>query len=140
MTPWERELLVQQNALSPMKLLEGRWIGEGEAHEQSIISQLSIQFVLNHTLVEVREKTGAHEDICFYRFVPGSGYMVTHLMPGAIREHPVELLPTGGLEWVSGPAEPSVIWEIKGACLVQEVIWPGEARPEVRVVYRREPG
>jgi hypothetical protein len=137
MSPWERKLALIRGALAPVGVLVGRWEGEGIAHGEPVCSILEIRFAFSGTFIEVREKTGEHEDLCFYRFEPGIGYSAIHLMEGSFREVAVELLPTGGLEWVTGPMEASVIWEVVGETLVQEVIWPEGEGPEVRVVYRR---
>ena len=139
---WELRLRMQRAALAPVLVLAGRWRGRGEAHGEPVVSELVIRPVLDGTMIEARERTGDHEDICFYRWeVERQQIWVLHLMPGAAREYPVEQT-ADGLIWVTPPEEPAVEWSVRGAGLRQEVIWPeagaGAGQPEVWIEYARD--
>lgn len=139
---WELRLRLQRAALAPVAAISGRWQGRGQAHGEPVTSALSIRPVLDGTMIEVRERTGegegAHEDICYYRWeIERQEIRVLHLLPGAIREYPVEQTPEG-LIWVTPPEEPAVEWAVRGATLRQEVVWPEAGAPEVWIDYHRD--
>lgn len=135
---WELRLSLQRAALAPVLGLTGRWQGQGEAHGEPVTSELVIRPILQGTIIEVRERTGEHEDLCFYRWEVERGEIrVLHLMAGSVREYPVEQGPEG-LIWVTPPTEPAVEWSLRGAGLRQEVVWPDrETAPEVWIDYAR---
>lgn len=137
MSPWERRLSTMRASLAPLLDLCGHWEGTGEAHGEAITSLLLIQPSFDATMLELREQTGDHQDSCYYRWDPDEGqFRVLHLMPGSVREYPVE--PTGeGFIWITPPSEPTVEWIRTGDGLRQEVHWPDAEEPEVRLNYRR---
>lgn len=134
---WERRMQLMRASLGPMAPFMGHWEGQGEAHGEIIHSQLHVQPILDGTMLEVREQTGTHTDICYYRWEPDSGgYVVIHLMPGQVNEHAVE--PTGnGFIWVTNPQNPAVEWRETLTGIRQEVVWPDSENPEVWIDYVR---
>lgn len=136
------ELLKAQSGIAPALALVGDWVGAGQAHGEPITATLKVRSVLSDTQVEVWERVGegdeAHEDVCFYRFDVASGQIrVLHLMaPALVTEYAVEVVPDG-LVWVTPPKSPAVLWTLRGAELVSEVIWPDQRVAEVKLRYRR---
>jgi hypothetical protein len=137
MNPWDRRVATMRGALAPMMDLCGRWEGEGQAHGSPISSILIIQPAFDATMLMLTERTGEHEDLCYYRWDPDEGaFRVLHLMVASVREYPVEA--TGeGFIWVTPPSEPSVEWLRRGEGLRQEILWPDSEEPEVWLEYRR---
>lgn len=137
MTPWDRRIQTMRASIAPLLELCGRWQGEGEAHGEKVSSLLLIQPSFDATMLELREQTGDHQDLCYYRWEPDEGaFRVLHLMPGSVREYPVETTLEGFI-WVTPPAEPAVEWLRRGTGLRQEVTWPDAEVPEVWLEYRR---
>lgn len=140
MSDWENTLAACRDQLAPALFLAGDWVGEGHAHGEPVTATLRVRPILDATAVEVWETVGGHTDLSIYRFDPDAGHLeVLHLMPGALARHPVEAS-AEGLEWVTGPSAPSVLWTLRGDTLTSEVIWPRQRIAEVLVRYRRAPG
>lgn len=135
---WNIRLQRTQAEARRFDALLGEWEGRGEAHGLPTSGRLSVQRILDGSIIEVAEFAGTHEDRCFYRFEPEQGgFVVMHLLPGAtVREHPVEFTDEG-LIWVSPPGEPNVEWVFGTNELRCDVLWPGEALPEVRMYWTR---
>lgn len=138
---WETRLhrtRAEAGAFSPFL---GEWQGAGQAHGEPTAGALRGESLLDGSFVEVRERSPDHEDRTIYRWEPEDGSLrVLHLMAGAtLREYPVERTERG-LVWITPPGEPAVEWQLGADELVCEVTWPGEAEPEVRMVWRRVPG
>lgn len=137
MSPWDRRLATMRGALAPLMDLCGRWEGQGMAHGEAITSIVVVRPSFDATMLELREETGTHQDLCYYRWEPDDGgFRVLHLMPGSVREYPVEAT-LEGLVWMTPPAEPAVEWMRRGEGLRQEVMWPDAEAPEVWLEYRR---
>lgn len=140
---WERQFVVARSGLAPALVLVGGWSGEGIAHGEPVTAALDVRAVLQGTSIEVQERVGDHEDVCYYRFDASTGQLrVLHLMaPAIVNEYAVE--PSlDGLVWVTPPSAPAVVWSYDplGDVLTSEVYWPDQRSPEVRIRYRRRPG
>ncbi len=141
MSDWDRHLQLARSGLAPAMPLVGDWIGEGRAHGEAVTASLRVRSVLSDTQLELWERVGDHEDVCFYRFDVGSGQLrVVHLMAGAVADHAVEASPDG-LVWVTPPSVPAVVWSLRvtgaGEELRSEVFWPDQRVAEVEILYRR---
>lgn len=134
---WEARVALCRERLAPALLLAGDWIGEGQAHGEPVTASLRVRPILGATALEVWERVGDHEDLSIYRFDPDTGQLeVIHLMEGVLAQHPVELTPDG-LEWITPPGQPGVMWTLRGDTVVSEVVWPRQRVAEVTVRYRR---
>lgn len=134
---WSERLAGCRERLLPALALAGDWVGEGQAHGEPVTATLRVRPILGDTALEVWERVADHEDLCVYRWNPDSGQLeVVHFYAGAIAQHPVEVTPDG-LHWVTPPGQPGVVWTVRGASVVSEVVWPGQRVAEVRVTYRR---
>lgn len=136
---WARRVERARRGLDPVRVLLGRWVGEGQAHGEPVTATLEVTERLDGTYVEVVETVGDHADASVYRYDPDAGQLlVLHLLPGAVvHEHPVEVY-IEGLTWVTPPGQPSVLLTLKGTVLHSEVVWPGQRVAEVELWYRRE--
>ena len=134
---WEERLAACRARLAPALALVGDWLGEGQAHGEPVTAALRVRAILDGTALEVWERVADHEDLCVYRWDPDTAQLeVVHFYAGALAPHPVEETPDG-LHWVTPPGQPGVVWSVRGANVVSEVIWPGQRVAEVRVTYRR---
>lgn len=134
---WEVRLAACRDHLAPALLLTGDWVGEGQAHGEPVTGTLRVRPILDGTALEVWERVADHEDLCVYRWDADTAQLeVVHFYAGAVAQHPVEVTPEG-LVWVTPPGQPGVVWSVRGASVVSEVIWPGQRVAEVRVTYRR---
>ena len=134
---WDLRLALARERLAPAMLLVGEWVGAGHAHGEPVTARLRVRPILDGTALEVWEAVGAHEDLCIYRFDADNGQLeVTHFLPGVVSQHPVELT-ADGLVWVTPPGQPAVVWTMRGAVVVSEVVWPGQRIAEVQLTYRR---
>lgn len=138
MDAWEARRSVARAGLAPALLLLGEWAGEGLAHGEPVQATLRVRAVLDGTQIEVWERVGEHEDVCYYRFDVGTGQIrVLHLMaPAMVAEYAVEVA-LGAIEWVTPPNVPGVVCSADGDGLLTEVWWPDAKAPEVRIRYRR---
>ena len=118
----------------------GDWQGAGEAHGLATKGVLSVRRILDGSIVEAAERTGDHEDRCYYRFEPEQGgFVVLHMLGGALfREHPVEFT-AEGFVWINPPGEPTVEWVVTPDGLRCDVRWPSDDLPEVRTFWTRAP-
>jgi hypothetical protein len=134
---WQERVTRTVREATAFAAFVGEWAGEGVAHGEPIAARMMARPLLDGSFVEVRELGDGHEDRCFYRFEPEDGTLrVLHLLPGAtMREYPVERT-ADGLVWITPPSEPAVEWRFYADRLECDVIWPGEAEPEVRMVWR----
>lgn len=135
---WETRLQRTRAEAGAFAPFLGSWRGTGAAHGAATTGELVGEALLDGSFVEVRERSPEHEDRSIYRWEAEDGSLrVMHLMAGAtLREYPVERTGTG-LVWVTPPGEPAVEWRFAPDELVCEVTWPGEAGPEVQMVWRR---
>lgn len=136
---WEERLAHTRAALDPVRILEGNWTGDGQAHGEPVTAHMSVRSILDGSMMEVWETVGDHTDLSIYRFELETGqHHVLHLMSGAtVNEYPVELT-LDGLVWITPPTVPSVEWRVQGEILACEVIWPGQRVAEVSIRYRRD--
>lgn len=134
---WDLQLANCRAQIAPALILAGDWVGEGHAHGEPVTARLRVRPILDATAVEVWETVGDHSDLCIYRYDVDSGQLeVVHLMAGAFARYPVEAS-AEGMEWVTGPETPSVVWTLRGDTLTSEVVWPGQRIAEVMIRYRR---
>lgn len=141
MPDWEQQGRLSRAGLAPALVLVGDWVGDGHAHGEPVVATLTVRAVLGGTQIEVWERVGEHEDVCFYRFDAATGQLrVLHLMaPALVAEYPVEAS-VDGLVWVTPPSTPAVVWSYDplGDALVSEVYWPDQRVAEVRIRYGRK--
>jgi hypothetical protein len=135
---WDAKCARVRAEIAPVAVVEGRWIGRGQAHGEPLRGELRIRRVLGDSMVEVWERVGDHEDLCFYRYdVDTKQLRVLHLMDGAVvAEHPIETT-SDGLVWVTPPDQPAVEWRFDGTDLRCDVVWPGRRVAEVSMRYTR---
>ncbi len=136
---WEERLVRTRTALDPVRVLEGEWEGEGQAHGEPVNARMSVRTILEGSMIEVWETVGEHTDLSLYRFEIETGqHHVLHLMAGAMMsEYPVELT-LDGLIWITPPSVPAIEWRVDGETLSCDVVWPGQRVSEVSIRYRRK--